>query len=583
MTVQPESSGEPIEVRRNAGLLVLVAFGSLAMAAAYGWRASQESGAMLWVVVTALVVIGALHLVAWLDARTPLLVADEHGVRLRDGREWRGFTWASIDRVELEPRKGFLRDGRIVVVPEDDADDLTLPMGLATTARAEEVVRRLTAFAKDRTLVSVRVAHPGETPAADPESLAPGWVPAAVPDLPDDSDELDDDAGADDFDVADGLDADERDGDSRGTPDSDIDDIPVARPAAMAADVVRDYPDEAPRRPEPIRPVPALGGPGRAVRADITRTSPASIGMLALEHQVTELPEARELRGTEGRVGLVIEPAPVIEEPAAPAVVEIEHPEPEAEPASEPESEPEAPPLGERLREAREHLGVSIDAAAERTRIRPHVIEAIEASDFEPCGGDFYARGHLRSLARILGLDGDELVRDYDATYAHAPIEARKVFEAELATGPKPSIRLTSGGPNWAALIGVVLVLAIIWGAAQYFTGDDDSGSGSAAAAPITPPEPKGNDGLKQLGAPTVNDVSLTGRGDGSRIVVRTADGTVSWRGRLAGGESKQLDVPGKVTVEVERGAPVRASVNGEKPELVGAPGTKDSAVLGKP
>ena len=93
-TVRPDPSDEPIEVHRNAGLLLLVAFGSLAMAGAYGWRAAQGSAGVLWVVVAALVVIGGLHLVAWLDARTPVLVADEHGVRLRTGRAWQGLTWS---------------------------------------------------------------------------------------------------------------------------------------------------------------------------------------------------------------------------------------------------------------------------------------------------------------------------------------------------------------------------------------------------------------------------------------------------------------------------------------------------------
>ena len=53
---------------------------------------------------------------------------------------------------------------------------------------------------------------------------------------------------------------------------------------------------------------------------------------------------------------------------------------------------------------------MSVDDLAERTRIRPHVIEAIEVDDFSSCGGDVYARGHLRALARVLGVDPEPII-----------------------------------------------------------------------------------------------------------------------------------------------------------------------------
>ncbi len=94
------------------------------------------------------------------------------------------------------------------------------------------------------------------------------------------------------------------------------------------------------------------------------------------------------------------------------------------------------PVVGPELKSARERLRLSVDQLAERTRIRPHVIEAIEIDDFAPCGGDFYARGHLRTLARVLGVDVAPLLATYDDRYADAPIDPRRVFEAELATRP---------------------------------------------------------------------------------------------------------------------------------------------------
>ena len=564
MTVQPDATDEPIEVRRNAGLLALVALGSLAMALAYGWRASTGSAGILWVIVAALVVIGALHLVAWLDARAPLLVADTHGVRMRVGREWKGLPWAEIDRVELEPRHNVLRDGRIVVIPASDEDPLSLPMGLATAARAEEVVRRLTGLAKDRTAVSVRVSHPDDT---TPEPEPSAWASSAA--------------------------------EYAATRDSIEDEGPPINPAGPVTDPGPAGPPpaveaEPPRRPAPV---PAIQGAGRAVRAEITRPGPSSIGMLALKSDPAEMPEARELRGTDGRVGLVIEATPVVEQEPGPVAVDPpptvadneggEAPGEDAAAESD-EAEVEAEPaiaIGETLHDARERLHLSVDTLAERTRIRPHVIEAIEADDFSPCGGDFYARGHLRSLARTLGVDAEELIVAYDDTYAHAPIEARKVFEAELATGPRPSIRLTTGGPNWAALIAVVLVLGIVWGAVQYFTGSDESDVGSGSVSAATPASDASNDGkgIPEFGPPTRNRLVLTGSpGKPTRIVVRASDGAVAWRGTLKKGQEKRLEVPGKATVEVKRGAGIRTKVNGNRSGQLDSRGPNSKATLGK-
>ena len=128
------------------------------------------------------------------------------------------------------------------------------------------------------------------------------------------------------------------------------------------------------------------------------------------------------------------------------------------------------PVVGPRIEQARTRLGFGIETLSDRTRIRPHVLEAIEVDDFEPCGGDFYARGHLRTLATVLGLSADELVAEFDERYASAPINARRVFEAELATGMSGGIKAANGGPRWGLMMGVVLVLVLAWGIARLFT-----------------------------------------------------------------------------------------------------------------
>lgn len=73
--------------------------------------------------------------------------------------------------------------------------------------------------------------------------------------------------------------------------------------------------------------------------------------------------------------------------------------------------------VGEALTRAREAAGLSLDDVAAQTKIRPTILAAMEADDFSACGGDVYARGQLRSIAQVVGLDPMEVVALYDADY----------------------------------------------------------------------------------------------------------------------------------------------------------------------
>ena len=70
--------------------------------------------------------------------------------------------------------------------------------------------------------------------------------------------------------------------------------------------------------------------------------------------------------------------------------------------------------VGARLAEARSEQGLSVEDLSSRTYIRPAVIRGIENDDFDPCGGPFYARGHIRTLARTLGIDQGPLLEQFD-------------------------------------------------------------------------------------------------------------------------------------------------------------------------
>jgi cytoskeletal protein RodZ len=137
--------------------------------------------------------------------------------------------------------------------------------------------------------------------------------------------------------------------------------------------------------------------------------------------------------------------------------------------------------VGDALAQARSQAGLTIAQVSQRTCIRETIIRGIERGDFSACGGNFYARGHIRSIARVVGADPDELVREYDAAHGMPQqITAADVFQ------PATPIRLKERrSPNWSIAMVIVLAAVIGYGIFRVVS----SGSPShPVAAPVTHP-----------------------------------------------------------------------------------------------
>jgi cytoskeletal protein RodZ len=117
--------------------------------------------------------------------------------------------------------------------------------------------------------------------------------------------------------------------------------------------------------------------------------------------------------------------------------------------------------IGESLAEARRRAGLSVHEVSRQTRVREPLIRGIENDDYAACGGDFYARGHIRLIARAVGADPEPLIREYDATVGSPePVSAADLFR------PVTPIRVREPQPRrpWMAALGLVLVLVIGFG-----------------------------------------------------------------------------------------------------------------------
>jgi hypothetical protein len=577
-----------VEVRRRAGLAALVGVLAGGVASAYLARAVDTAALLDWTVCLLMALVALAHLTALLDARAPLLVADGQGVRLRLGRTWLGLPWGSLRRVEVTARHG-LRDGRLVLVPRNA--QRVLEEAGAGVRRSARLARRLhgAPFAVPLSLAT-RVAGSDEleatlrTLAAGRAEVVDGPVsePAAEPLTPDDS-------TPEITDGEPGHESGHEPGNKRGGRRWTHPGPAIAHGIGVVAARLRSRPDvDAPGRAgDVVAPAPVVASatpsplrhlvPGR--RTEVNRDLPADwvAGANALKVDVDDvagnrgLPEAFDLHRTGsveldlesggwGSYGERVRPIAVPGEALETIVIDDFAIEPAEEPV-----------IGPEFSAARTRLGLSVDQVAERTRIRPHVIESIEADDFVPCGGDFYARGHIRTLARILGVDAAPMLASYDERYADAPVNPRRVFEAELAH--HGGIRATRGGPNWSVLVAAVMALVLAWSVARLvMDGPVDLRDQPAL---------NGSGGPNNQGAPVAAAVPvvISSPASGARVIVRDGAGSVVFNGDLAFGASKTLSVSPPVRVQATDGS-VTVTVDGEDRGTLGKAGSPGSGTF---
>lgn len=67
------------------------------------------------------------------------------------------------------------------------------------------------------------------------------------------------------------------------------------------------------------------------------------------------------------------------------------------------------------LRNRREAAGLSIEHVASQLHLLKSVVSSLEADCYDRIRGETYVRGYLRNYARLVGLDGEELLTHYPA------------------------------------------------------------------------------------------------------------------------------------------------------------------------
>ncbi|MFG2713401.1 RodZ domain-containing protein [Streptomyces goshikiensis] len=239
----------------------------------------------------------------------------------------------------------------------------------------------------------------------------------------------------------------------------------------------------------------------------------------------------------------------------------------------------EGPSIGTALKKARIAAGLTVDEVSSTTRVRVPIVHAIEEDDFTRCGGDVYARGHIRTLARAVHLDPAPLIDSYDAAHGGrpAPTPAAPMFEAER-------IRPERQRPNWTAAMVAAIVAVIGFVGFTAFNGGDTAkrpvaeGSASPKPAPKQPagkpadqprtpqaPKPEPSDSAIAAAPKDLVTVVLTAHDGESWISAKDHSGRLLFDGTLQVGESKTFTDKESIDLVLGDAGAVNLFVNGKE------------------
>jgi cytoskeletal protein RodZ len=226
--------------------------------------------------------------------------------------------------------------------------------------------------------------------------------------------------------------------------------------------------------------------------------------------------------------------------------------------------------LGEFLRGARESAGLSIDELSEITSIRPGLIKEIENNNFVNCGGDTYARGHLRNIAPKISVDAQTLIDLYNQEHSS---ESRTIHDllVENNVTKLPTERKTL---SWKPLaIASIVILAAIAGGQIIISNSETTVVPLASKSPT--PTPSVTPSTEPTVDPTpsatatntpdaTGDIKLTiaaTRGNSNIDVV--VDGKHLYKGPIFQGDSKTFSAPTSISIYLSNAGDLDLTLNG--------------------
>jgi len=231
--------------------------------------------------------------------------------------------------------------------------------------------------------------------------------------------------------------------------------------------------------------------------------------------------------------------------------------------------------LGALIAKSRTDARLSLEDLAKATNIPITLLREMENDNFRKCGGETYARGHLRNIAVKLGID-ERIFLDLFETEVTAPAKPiREMLNENNVTMPYQEPKRIS----WKVLAAGSAAALVIFAGVQFFFSNVDNSNDSEiiATASVTPSQevvesvaPSTADSPEISGGVYVELVASRGT---TWLLATNENGEVLFSGQVRQGSSKSFSEATQVNLRVGNAGGADISVNGKNVGSIGANG----------
>jgi len=221
--------------------------------------------------------------------------------------------------------------------------------------------------------------------------------------------------------------------------------------------------------------------------------------------------------------------------------------------------------LGAMISKARRDAGLSIDDLSNATNIRRARLREMEADEFTNCGGETYARGHIRNIAKKLSVDPQPLLHSYETEQGQSVRSIQDLWvENSLMEEPGEPRKV-----SWKVLAGISIASLLVIGLVQVlFTSDSESPIPAS-----TTTTPAASELSETVSDGTKVEIAITATRARSYLLVSDEAGTTLFDGQIALGEEKIYSSTSKLTLKVGDAGAIDLRVNGKVVPPIGTSG----------
>ena len=242
--------------------------------------------------------------------------------------------------------------------------------------------------------------------------------------------------------------------------------------------------------------------------------------------------------------------------------------------------------LGSMITQARKSAGLSIDDLSASTNIRSSLLREMESDSFHNCGGETYARGHIRNIATKLGIDPQIFIAAFEEEQMHTDRSMKDLLvENSVMKQPEETRKV-----SWKVLATISVASLFVVGLAQIIISNTSSIDIPAPIASNTATEDATASPEATVSTPTEEATISTGVGvelviTASRakswLFVSDATGRTLFSGQIPRGGTKTFTTDVSLNVKIGNAGGVDLTVNGNKVDSIGGDGEVVSVSYG--